>query len=41
MEKAQKVLAEHLELMAYLIYSDDKGNLQVWYSPSMEDKILK
>lgn len=41
MEKAQKVLAEHPELMAYLIYSDDKGNLQVWYSPSMEDKILK
>ena len=29
MEKAQKVLAEHPELMAYLIYSDDKGNLQV------------
>lgn len=40
-EKAKKVLEKHPELMAYLIYSDDKGNLQVWYSPSMEDKIQK
>lgn len=41
MEKVKKVLEKHPELMAYLIYSDDKGNLQVWYSPSMEDKIQK
>lgn len=41
MEKAKKVIEKHPELMAYLIYSDDKGNLQVWYSPSMEDKIQK
>lgn len=41
MEKAKKELEKHPELMAYLIYSDDKGNLQVWYSPSMEDKIQK
>ena len=41
MEKAKKVLEKHPELMAYLIYSNDKGNLQVWYSPSMEDKIQK
>lgn len=41
MEKAKTVLEKHPELMAYLIYSDDKGNLQVWYSPSMEDKIQK
>lgn len=41
MEKAKKVLEKHPELMAYLIYSDDMGNLQVWYSPSMEDKIQK
>ncbi len=41
MEKAKKVLEKHPELMAYFIYSDDKGNLQVWYSPSMEDKIQK
>lgn len=40
-EKAKKVLEKHPELMAYLIYSDDRGNLQVWYSPSMEDKIQK
>lgn len=41
MEKAKTVLEKHPELMAYLIYSEDKGNLQVWYSPSMEDKIQK
>lgn len=40
-EKAQKVLKAHPELMAYLIYSDHEGKLQVWYSPSMKDKILK
>ena len=38
---AKKVLKEHPELMAYLIYADHKGNMQVWYSPSMKDKILK
>lgn len=41
MNKAKKVLEQHPELMAYLIYSDAKGKLQVWYSPSMKDKILK
>lgn len=40
-EKAKQVLAKHSELMAYFIYSDDKGNYQTWYSPSMEDKIIK
>lgn len=40
MEKTKKVLEAHPELMAYLIYSDHKGELQVWYSPSMEEKIL-
>jgi len=28
-------------LMAYFIYSDAKGNLQVWYSPSMKGKVVK
>ena len=41
MEGAKRVLDNHPELMAYLIYADHKGNMQVWYSPSMKDKILK
>ena len=41
LDGAKKVLKEHPELMAYLIYADHKGNMQVWYSPSMKDKILK
>ena len=39
MEGAQKVLAKHPDLLAYLIYSDEQGKNQVWYSPSMK-KIL-
>lgn len=39
MDGAQKILAKHPDLLAYLIYSDDKGKMQVWYSPSMK-KIL-
>ena len=39
MEGAQKILEKHPDLLAYLIYSNDKGNNQVWYSPSMK-KIL-
>jgi hypothetical protein len=27
--------------MAYLIYTDRKGNLAVWYSPSLKDKLVK
>lgn len=41
LDKAKQVLEKHTELMAYLIYADHKGNMQVWYSPSMKDKILK
>lgn len=41
LDKAKQVLEKHSELMAYLIYADHKGNMQVWYSPSMKDKILK
>ena len=41
LDKAKKVLDKHPELMAYLIYSDHQGQLQVWYSPSMKGKILK
>ena len=41
LDGAKKVLEKHPELMAYLIYSDHKGGLQVWYSPSVKDKIVK
>lgn len=40
LEGAKKILGKHPELMAYLIYADEKGNNKVWFSPSMEDKIL-
>ena len=39
LEKAQKVLERHPELMAYFIYSDEKGDMAVWFSPSLKDKI--
>ncbi len=38
MEKAKKVLKRHPEMMAYFIYSDDKGQNNVWYSPSLKEK---
>lgn len=41
LDKARAVLEKHPELMAYLIYADKNGNMQVWYSPSMKNKILK
>ena len=41
MDGAKRTLDKHPELMAYLIYADHKGDMQVWYSPSMKDKILK
>lgn len=40
LEKAKTVLDKHPELMAYLIYADNKGNMKVWHSPSMDKKIL-
>ena len=40
-EKAKGVLERHPELMAYFIYTDVRGNLAVWYSPSMKDKIME
>ena len=39
MEKAKSVLARHEEMMAYFIYTDSVGQLAVWYSPSLKDKI--
>jgi thiamine biosynthesis lipoprotein len=36
-EGAKAVLARHPELMAYLIYTDEKGQLATWASPSLSD----
>jgi thiamine biosynthesis lipoprotein len=41
LEGAKAVLQRHPELMAYLIYSDEKGNNAVWFSPSLRDKIAQ
>lgn len=41
MEGAKQILKSHKDLMAYLIYTNNKGNLAVWYSPSLKDKIVK
>lgn len=41
LEKAQAILKEHTELMAYLIYTDKDGKYAIWYSPSLEDKIAQ
>ena len=40
-EKAKAVLERHPELMAYFIYSDKNGELAVWYSPTMQEKIIE
>ena len=40
LDKAQKVLEKHPELMAYLIYADRQGHNRVWFSSSMKGKIL-
>jgi thiamine biosynthesis lipoprotein len=36
-EGAKAVLARHPELMAYLIYTDEKGQLATWATPSLSD----
>lgn len=41
MDGAKQILERHKELMAYLIFTDRKGNLAVWYSPSLKDKIVR
>ena len=38
-EKAKEVLNRHPELMAYFIYSDNNGKMNVWFSPALKDKI--
>ena len=39
MEKAQKLLERHPELMAYIIFADKDGIIQTWCSPSLKGKI--
>ena len=41
LDKARQVLERHPELMAYFIYSDSDGEMAVWYSPSLRDKIVE
>jgi thiamine biosynthesis lipoprotein len=41
LDKAQKVLSKHPELMVYFIYSDHKGKNAVWFSPKLKNKIQK
>ena len=40
-DRAKKVLERHPELMAYFIYSGEDGELTVWFSPSVKDKITE
>nr|MBP7471855.1 FAD:protein FMN transferase [Prevotella sp.] len=39
LDGSKKILEKHPELMAYFIYSDNKGNMQVWYSPNLKKRI--
>ena len=40
MEGAKQILKKHPDLCAYLIYTDEKGQNKIWYSPSLQNKIL-
>ena len=39
LDGAQHILEQNSSLMAYLIFTDSHGDLRVWYSPSLKDKI--
>ena len=39
-DRARSVLEKHPELMAYFIYAGSNGDMEVWYSPSLRDKIV-
>lgn len=41
MEKAQKLLERHPELMAFIIFADKDGIIQTWCSPSLKGKITE
>lgn len=40
-DKAKAVLQKHPELMAYFIYAGKNGKMEVWFSPSLKDKIAE
>ncbi|MBO4673259.1 MAG: FAD:protein FMN transferase [Bacteroidaceae bacterium] len=40
LDKAKAVLAKHPELMAFFIYSDEKGEMQEWYTESLNGLII-
>ena len=39
LDNARQLLEHHPELMAYLIYDDGKGDIAVWFSPSLRHKV--
>lgn len=39
LEGATHILKRHPELLAYFIYADHNGKNQVWYSPSLKEKL--
>ena len=39
LDGAKKILEKHQNLLAYFIYSDHQGKNQIWYSPSLKEKI--
>lgn len=41
LEKAKAFLKQHSELQAYLIYSDEKGNYQVYETPGIKDIVAE
>ena len=41
LDKAKEFLTSHPELQAYLIYSDDKGNYQVYETPGFKNLLVK
>lgn len=41
LERAKQLVEKENGLMAYLIYSNEKGKLEVWFSPAMKSKIVK
>ena len=41
LDSARQVLQQHPELEAYLIYIDDRQQLQAWHSPTLADKIAR
>lgn len=41
LDRAKAVMEKHPELMAYFIYSDNKGENAVWFSPALRNKIAK